>query len=341
MIERIYTSWTGRLEKEGLPALSRDEIAERAEKYREFGKALFAKGYLSTDANFPELPPLVERDIIDVIWYVNPFRRIWGFRTMASDTVKIPVKSGKIVISAPAEGAAPTETKPTWAAPITLTAKELRAHTLVSDIAVEDAVIDVVADLVKDFGKAMGETEAKNFLNGDGTGSNAENVFVGLLKASGARTVDLAKGQLTADKVLDAVAYFEETLGSIGDLYLFGNPRALRHLRADLINKGLTGYSERILSEYDIQALLGLRDVISTPLIPIRDYSGTDQTKVSDVVIATPTYSAVAGDRRRLTIDRGAKDVTTGLTPYAVSERVAWAIAKPEAIYVIKNALSQ
>ena len=337
-----YRSWTGELEKHTLSSvMTLDELAKRAEIYKEFGKALFFKGYLSTDANFPEVPPEVSRDIIDVVWHVNPIRKIWPFRRMGADTMKIKVKSGKVVISAPAEGVAPVETKPTWGADITLEARELRAWTDVSEIAIEDAIIDIVADLVKDFGHAVGETEAKNFLAGDGSGSNAENIFVGLTKAPGAQVDDLAKAPLTAEKILDAVAYFDEQFGTTEDLFLFGHPMALKYLRKDLIDKGLEGFSERIIASYEIEELLGLRDVISTPLIPRRNYSGTDATKVSDAVVVIPSYAAVAGDRRTLTIEKGPKDVKTGLTPYAVSERVAWTIAKADAIYILKNALSQ
>lgn len=342
MIVPLYRSWSGELEKEKLPRLSESQLAKREEAYREFGKALFMKGYLSTDANFPEIPPEVSRDIIDVVWYVNPFRKIWSFRRMASDTLKIKVKTGKVVISAPAEGAKPSETKPTWGADVTLTAKELRAYTEVSAIAQEDAIIDIVADLVKDFGNAMGETEARNFLEGDGSGSDVYNIFTGLAKASGAQTKDLAKGALKVEHILDAVTYFEETFGSVPRLYVFGHPKALRHLRYDIMtNYKQAGFAERVIAGYEIEELLGVRDIISTPLITVHDYAADDTTKVSDVIICYPDLAAVAGDRRTLTIERGAKDVTTGLTPIAVSERVAWSIAKDEAIYVIKNALSQ
>ena len=342
MIIPVYRSWSGELEKERLPRLTDSELAKREEVYREFGKALFMKGYLSTDENFPEVPPEVSRDIIDVVWYVNPFRKIWSFRRMASDTLKIKVKTGKVVISAPAEGTAPSETKPTWGTDVTLTAKELRAWTEVSTIAQEDAIIDVVADLVKDFGQAMGETEAKNFLQGDGSASDVYNIFTGLSKASGAQVKDLAKAALTVEHILDAVTYFEETFGSVPRLYLFGHPKALRHLRYDIMtNYKQAGFAERVITGYEIEEILGVRDVISTPLIEVRDYSDTDTTKVSDVIVCFPDMAAVAGDRRTLTIERGAKDVKTGLMPIAVSERVAWSIAKAEAIYVIQNALSQ
>ena len=342
MIVPLFRSWSGELEKEKLPALTESELAKREDAYREFGKALM-KGYLSTDSNFPEAPPEVARDIIDVIWYVNPIRRIWSFRRMASDTVKIKVKTGKVVISAPPEGVAPSETKPTWGTDVVLSAKELRAWTEVSEIAVEDAMIDIVADLVKDFGNAMGETEARNFLAGDGSGSNVYNIFTGLANASGAKTADKKGAGLTVDDILEAVTYFEETFGTPPRLYVFGHPQALKHLRKDIMaNYKQGGYAERILTGYEIEEILGVRDVISTPLMPVFDYdTGTETVKASHVVICFPERAAVAGDRRKLTIEKGAKDVKTGLTPYSVSERVAWTIADATAIYVIQNCLAQ
>jgi len=337
MITPLFRSWSGEFEREKLPALTEGELASRQDAYREFGKTLFEKGYLSTDSNFPRLPAEVARDIIDVVWFMNPVRRIWAFRKLATNEMKIKIKTGKIVVSAPSEGVAPSETKPTWGSDVALTARELRAWTDVSDIAVEDAVIDIVADLVKDFGAAIAETEARNFLSGDGSASNVYNVFTGLGKASGAPSTDKAGNGLTVSDVLNAVSYFEETLGSVPRLYLFGHPQALKHLRSDLLtNYKLPGYAERVLAGYEIEEILGVRDVISTPLIPV---SGTP--KVSDVVLCFPERAAVAGDRRSLTIERGIKDVKSGLTTYAVSERVAWAIADPNATYVFKNCLSQ
>ncbi|MEM2003157.1 MAG: phage major capsid protein [Nitrososphaerota archaeon] len=348
MIRPYWSSWSG-LENKIRPKLTDAEKERRADEYAEFGKALFEKGYLSTDTNFPRLPPAVAEDILNIVRYANPVRNYFRWYQMPAPEFRIKAKSAGVTISAPTEGTTPSESKPTWTTDVVLSAKELRAWTDVSTIAVEDQVIDIVADLVRDFGLAIAEVEGYNALQGDASGSNAKNLFKGISKVTSsdgayvATISDTAFNSVTFTHFAAAVEYLEDYLGSGKGLVAFGNPRALGYLRRNLtVDLKLPGFSDRIISTGEIQSILGVEDVISTPLLERRDKTiSTTTKKVADIVICAVDRAAFGGDRRSLTIEQGPKDVKSGLTPYAVSERIAWAIGDAKAIAILKDCLAE
>jgi len=322
--------------------MNKISFSKSAEAYLEFYKAL-----TSGDTGFPEIPPEIARDIIEYIWKKTVVRQIFPWIYMESDTVKYYKEAGTIAVYAPsAEGAEVSEGKITFGTPVELVAKEVRAWTSITDVASEEAKIDVIARSVQHIGKAFAEVEEKNALTGDGTGSNAENLFKGLSKLSssdGAQVLDMAKNDLDLDTIDLVLSYFEDQGFSTDGLVLFGNPYAIMYLRKDLSAKGLDTLSSRVITTGELPTIYGIK-IVETPYLPRRQYnpssSPPDTTLVSDVVICAPSIAAVGGDRRRIMIEKD-RDIRRGLTIIAASERFAWKVLRPDAVYILQNVLSQ
>jgi len=310
-------------------------FSKSAEAYLEFYKAL-----TSGDTGFPEIPPEISRDIIEYIFKKTVVRQLFPWITMDSDVVKWYKEAGTIAVYAPsAEGAEVNEGKITFGTPVELIAREVRAWTSVTDVASEEAKIDVIARSVMHLGKAFAEIEEKNALTGDGSGSDAANLFKGLSKlstADGAMVVNKNNNALALVDLDRAVSYFEDQGFGADGLVLFGNSYAIMHLREDLAGKGLDTLSSRVITTGELPTIYGVK-IVETPFLPRRSVGGT---MVSDVVICAPSVCAVGGDRRKITIERD-RDIKKGLTIIAASERFAWKVLRPEAVYILQNVLSQ
>ncbi|MEM1583155.1 MAG: phage major capsid protein [Nitrososphaerota archaeon] len=313
------------------------DIGKSFEAYLEFYKAL-----TSGDTGFPEIPEVVARDIIEYVWKKTYVRQLFPWITMDSDIVKWYVESGTVEVYSPSsEGAEIEESKILFGTPVELIAKEIRAWTSITDVASEEAKIDVIARSVLHLGKKFAECEERNALTGDGSGSDAYNLFTGLSRLTAsdeAKIVDLEKNALTLNDISNALSYFEEQ-GYADNLVCFLNPFAASYLRKDLSDKGLDTLSSQVISSGELPTIYGVK-IIETSYLSRRNYSAADQTLVSDVIICNPSLAAVGGDRRRILIERD-RDVKKGLTIIVASERFAWRILRPDAVYIIKNTLSQ
>ena len=314
-------------------------LAEVQREYLAFGKAL-----LSGDTNFPEVPASVSRDLFDLFVERSVAARVFRFVTMGSGSMRFYVKAGTVEVYAPVEGSAPPESKLTFGQPVVLEAKEVRALSRISDVAEEESIIDLVAVTVEDMSRKFADVVDKNVIMGRGDGSDAYNLFTGLQRAdtlqnSQTGVKDLAKAPLRVEDINEAVAYLEE-LGYRDELVMIIHPRVAMHLRNDLAAKGLESISGDVLRTGEVNALLGLSKVFVTTNVEKRDYSATDITKVSDVIICSPSDAGIGGYRRQLRIE-GDRDVEAGITKIAASMRFGWSIAKTDAIYLIKNALAE
>ncbi|MEM4302519.1 MAG: phage major capsid protein [Candidatus Caldarchaeum sp.] len=315
------------------------DFRKAQQEYLRFGKTL-----LSSDSNFPEVPPAVSTDIFDTFIEESIAAKVFRFITMGSDVVKFYVKAGVPNVYAPSEGNAPTETKLTFDPPIVLEARELRAVSRISDVAEEESVVDLVAMTVEDMARSIADAVDKNVLRGRGDGSDAYNLFTGLQHAdtladSQTSVTDIAKNALTVEHVNQAVAALEER-GYRDNLVMFIHPKVALRLRNDLANKGLESISSDVLRTGEVNAVFGLKKVYVTTNLEKRNYSGTDTTKVSDVIICHARDAGVGGYRRSLKVERD-RDVEAGLTKVAASIRFAWKIARTDAIHIIKNALAE
>jgi len=307
--------------------------------YLAFGKAL-----LSGDTNFPEVPDSVSRDLFDLFIERSIATKVFRFVNMGSDVMKFYVKSGTVEVYAPSEGSAPPESKLSFGAPVVLEAKEIRALSRISDVAAEESIVDLVALTVEDISRKFADCVDKNVIRGDGSGADAYNLFTGLQRAdtvanSQAYVKDLAKAPITVEHINEAVATLEE-LGYRDNLVMIIHPKVAMHLRNDLAAKGLESISGDVLRTGEVNALLGLSKIYVTTNVEKRDYSDTDATKVSDVIICSPEDAGIGGYRRQLRVERD-RDVEAGITKIAASLRFGWKIAKTDAICLIKNALAE
>lgn len=316
-------------------SLTKISFSKSAEAYLEFYKAL-----TSGDTGFPEIPDQVARDIIEYIWKKTYVRQLFPWIRMDSDTVKWYKEQGTVEVYSPSsEGATVTESKVTFGTAVTMTAKEIRAWTSITDVASEEAKIDVIAQAVRHLGKKFAECEERNALNGAGDGSNAYNLFKGLAKytsSDGAQVVDKSENAITLDDVDKALSYFEDQ-GYGGDgLVMFINPHAAYYLRKDLSDKGLDTLSSRVITSGELPTVYGIK-IVETSWLPRS--SGTSY-QISTVVITKPEIVAVGGDRRTIMIERD-RDIKAGLTIIAASERFAWQVLRPDAIYLLTNVRSE
>ncbi|MDW8359675.1 MAG: phage major capsid protein [Candidatus Caldarchaeum sp.] len=315
------------------------DFRKAQQEYLRFGKSL-----LSGDSNFPEVPPAVSADIFDTFIEESIAAKVFRFITMGSDIVKFYAKAGALNVYAPQEGTTPPETKLTFDPPIVLEARELRAVSRISDVAEEESVVDLVAMTVEDMARSVADAVDKNVFRGRGDGSDAYNLFTGLQHAdtvagSETTTTDVERTALTVEHVNKAVAALEE-LGYRDDLVMFIHPRTALHLRNDLAEKGLESISGDVLRTGEVSAVFGLKKVYVTTHLAKRNYSSSDSTKVSDVVICHARDAGVGGYRRTLRVERD-RDVEAGLTKVAASIRFAWKIARTDAVHIIKNALAE
>jgi len=317
--------------------MTRLQFEKSAEVYLEFYKAL-----TSGDTGFPEVPPEIARDIIEYVWKKTIVRQTFPWITMDSDVVKWYKETGTVEVYAPAsEGALVSESKITFGTPVELVAKEIRAWSSITDVASEEAKIDVIARTVMHLGKKFAECEDRNALAGAGDGSDAYNLFKGLSKltsADGAQVVNKTKNSLTLDDIDKALSYFEDQ--GFENLILLINPYALFYLRKECSDKGLDTLSSRAITTGEVGTLYGIK-IVETPFLARRQFNPpTDTTLVSDAVIVAPDVAAVGGDRRKITIEKD-RDIKVGLTIIAASERFAWQVLRPEAVYIFQNVLSQ
>ncbi len=317
--------------------MNKMDLVKSSEAYLEFYKAL-----TSGDTGFPEVPEVVARDIIEYIWKKTYVRQFFPWVTMDSDIVKWYVESGTVEVYSPTlEGSEVDESKIIFGTPVELVAKEIRAWTSITDVASEEAKIDIIARSVMHLGRKFAECEERNALTGDGSGIDAYNLFTGLSKltaSDGAKIIDLEKQALTIDDISKALSYFEEQ-GYADNLICFINPFAASALRKDLSDKGLDTLSSKVISSKELPTIYGVK-IIETSYMPRRNYSSNDSTQVSDIIICNPNLAAVGGDRRRIVIERD-RDIKRGLTIIVASERFSWKVIRPDAVCIIKNALSQ
>jgi len=303
------------------------------------------KAYTSGDANLPTIP--VRPELVDIFKPPSVARAVFRVITMPGETLQFYIKSDVANIRTGAEGAAATETKTTWGAPVTVTPKLLYGYARFTASALErtEGVIDLVAEHLKDLSWDLGRKEDRNAFYGAGNDSNAENVWTGLNSISGTTVVDVAKAALAFNHINAAVAYFD-ALGAADNLVLVAHPRVLAHLRAGIVGStsaGLMAVAGRVFESGEIISLLGLRRIVSAPNLPTRAYSGSDTTPVGDAFIFNPEYCIIA-DRRKPTIVRQ-------LAPFAETADIAWdvklvlragfVVTRPAAVYIIKNCLAQ
>lgn len=116
------------------------------------------------------VPVETEAEIIDFRNLAGVFRQEARIRTMASDALNAPRRSGGVTAYFPGENGQIAESSATWDN-IAHTAKKLAALTRLSTELVEDSAADIGAWFAEEMGVAFADTEDSCGWNGDGSGT--------------------------------------------------------------------------------------------------------------------------------------------------------------------------
>lgn len=290
---------------------------------------------------------LAEETVSQIIEYLSNkcyLRQLLPVIRAKSETIKIPKITG--VIEAKAIGSAGStipESDITFDT-LEITVKKLGVLCKIPTEYDETAIVDIGRLVAEDLARAIAEGEEEAFLLGDPASYAAPDVksmFTGLVKGAGT-TVDKAKNELTKDDILNAIAALnEKNLGrNIGDLVLLCNPYVAAKIKgwSEVITVDKYGPKATIVTG-EIGSIFGVK-IIQTNFLQRRDYSDSDDTQVSDVILFDRNEAAVIVDLRRMTI-RKEYDINTDTNIIQVTERIGFAVKRADAIYVWKNVLSE
>ncbi len=114
------------------------------------------------------VPEVFENDLIDLREQYGVIRRVAKTRTMTSDTLSVPRRTGGLTAYFVGENAAITESTKGWDR-VSLTAKKIGVLAKYSSELSEDAVIELGNDLASEISYAFAQKEDDCGFNGDGT----------------------------------------------------------------------------------------------------------------------------------------------------------------------------
>lgn len=114
------------------------------------------------------VPEVFENAVIDLRETYGVFRQNTRVRTMTSDTLVIPRRTGGLTVYFPGEAGTITASDKTFDS-VTLVAKKMAAMTVYSSELAEDAVISIADDLAQEFAWALALKEDQIGFLGDGT----------------------------------------------------------------------------------------------------------------------------------------------------------------------------
>lgn len=110
----------------------------------------------------------LNRDIVDLTSEYGVIRRLFNVRTMGSETLSRPRRTGGLTAYFVGEGSSGTHSKKTWDR-IMLVAKKIMVTTTMSSELNEDSIISMADDLVMEIGRANAYLEDYCGILGDGT----------------------------------------------------------------------------------------------------------------------------------------------------------------------------
>mgnify|MGYP003575548750 CR=1 FL=1 len=168
------------------------------------------------------VPDVMENAIIDLRETYGVFRQNSRIRTMTSDTLTIPRRTGGLTVYFPGEGGTITASDKTFDA-VTLVAKKMAAMTVFSSELNEDAVISIADDLAQEFAWALALKEDQIGFLGDGTSTyGGMNGLVLMNDGNHAASIYTAITGNTAFSTLD----IDDFNGMSGKLPEYARPRA-------------------------------------------------------------------------------------------------------------------
>ena len=213
------------------------------------------------------VPDEMSMAIIDLREEYGVARRICDVVTMASDTQKIPRRTGGVTAYFVGDNTATTESDKSWDQ-VELVARELSALSRIPMSYVEDAAIDVAEDLAREMAYAFVEKEDDCLVNGDGTSTYGGIVGLRPKLVDGTHTVgaiDATSGTDTIPEVdgddLDAVRAVLPAYADANAKWLVH--KAFKNRVHDAITRAAGGNTMETLAGKPRPAYLGDEIVVS------------------------------------------------------------------------------
>ena len=314
--------------------------AETKKDVREFFKALVGRDYVAlkalsegTDSAGGYLvPEEFSAKVIDIAGQYGYVRRFGTVVPMRRDTLTIPKFSSKPAVQWVGEGGTIPAGQPSFDQ-VQLTAKKAALIVPVTTELFEDSGVDVANLLSKLFGEAVAKAEDEQGFTGNGT------VFTGILHADGVNTVTMDAGEtsfsdVSADDLINLIAAVPSSAADKGMFVMHRTILAKVKTLKDGNGSYLFDPKDRTIWGYP---------VITSDVMPALGDSAAD----TPFIIFGDLSYLYLGDRKKISVAL-ADQATVGsdnlfekdMLALRVIERVAIAVAMPEAFAILKTAAS-
>ena len=278
------------------------------------------------------VPEEFKAQVLDIAKDVGYVRKYGTVIPMKRDILNIPKISGKPSVNWISEGGQIATGEPTIGQ-VQLTTKKAGLIVPVTTELFEDADVDIINLLSRIFAEALAEAEDTQGFTGDGT------VFTGVLNASGVNVVTMPTGKtsfndVTADDLINLISAVPTRIA--GKSYFVMHRSVLAKIKTLKDGNGsyLFNPTDKTIWGYP---------VITTDVMPSITDSAADR---AFIVFGDLSYIYL-GDRKVMSVSL-ADQATVGsdnlfekdMIALRVTERVAIAVAMPEAFAVLKTAAS-
>jgi len=278
------------------------------------------------------VPEEFSAKVLDIASDVGYARRLGTVISMARDVLNIPKLGSKPAVSWVSEGGQVATGEPTFGQ-VQLVAKKAGLIVPVTAELFEDTAVDISALLSRIFAEALASAEDEQAFVGDGT------VFTGILNVSGVNTVTLpssktAFSDITADDLINLISAVPATVAPKSAFFMHRSVLAKIKTLTDGNGAYLFDPRDKTIWGYPVYLIESL---------PAMADSAADK---AFIIFGDPTWLYL-GDRKQMSVAL-ADQATVGSTKLfeqdmvaiRVVERVAIAIAMPNAFAVLKTAAS-
>jgi len=293
------------------------------------------------------IPEEYANEFIDLVREKNWTRGLFRTINMPSAVFYIPKITGdSSVFYVSTEAAAPTESKPAFAAAgsVKLEAIKLMGYVQVSNETDEDSRIAMMPIIKESMAESMAKAEEEAFLLGQYVGYNADDprsAFKGLCKlAVDAAQVVVADNNDLIKTIEKARLKLAVHGRSVTDLVFMVNPYTGSQLRQ--IDQVLTvdkyGPGATILKG-EVGKVMGITIVEAYYLPEDNTNAGTfyaPATATLGIALMVNKKSPIIGDRRKIKFDQD-KVISTDSIEIAISERIGFTVQYVEAICLVTD----
>lgn len=289
--------------RSGMWALAMVHGNERAIRWcRDHGVLTRVASSSSISAGGAVVPEEMSSAIIDLREARGVARRLCDIKTMNSDTLTIPRRTGGVTAYFVGQHDATTESDKSWDE-VQLVAKEVSALSRVPMSYAEDAAIDVAEDLAREMAYAFADKEDECLINGDGTSTYGGIVGLRSKLVDGSHTAGAVDATSGTNLITEVDGDDLDTLRATLPEYA-GNPRwlvskAFKNRVHDSITRAAGGNTLETLGGAPRPAYLGDEIVVSQvmPKALATDYENVVMALYGDFELGV-----TLGDRRGFTV---------------------------------------